>query len=656
MKTRLSLLATVCALMLSSTASAQESKYPQRTSLPVIYITTPDGGGITSKDVYKTCTLVYRDGDSLAIYEGTKVRGRGNSTWENSDKKPYRLKFAESQKFLGKGFAKNKSWTLLANAGDKSMIRNAITYHLGKFVGLDFCPAARFVDLYLDGSYRGIYQISDHVNVDNKRIEIDELTGLYYEFNQAEDKTEEPNFKGKYGWMEVKNPDPASTSDMEFAEEYITDARTRLLNSNFTTYADPRNGYRARIDTASLINWYVASEITTNWDALYSFKSYMERDGKLCFGPLWDEDLGWNNNSEVDLASVLIAEKTAIPGYSNLRPLTELTRKLWKDPWFANAVTMKLNQLITDGIEDHLLHNVDSLADILASPQVENYRVWPINSSSIRNMDRYHSFQSYSQYIDQLKDFIRSRLSYLQTAFSQHNASNRYLDEDANMSFSTENDVSIVLRFTAHAGTWNTICLPFSLSRSEISRVFGDNTKVARFTSVTGNTMNFTTANSIEAGVPYIVKPTLDVVEPFSFYQTDISTISPETVTYSGYSFVGTFTPSMPSDNQTLFIDENGKLCVATQTGVKKGFRAYVKIPANTKTVCISVDGVQTGISNLVGDVNIDGKVDISDVTTLIDVILGKNVYHDHDAADVNIDGKVDISDVTLLIDIILGK
>ena len=60
------------------------------------------------------------------------------------------------------------------------------------------------------------------------------------------------------------------------------------------------------------------------------------------------------------------------------------------------------------------------------------------------------------------------------------------------------------------------------------------------------------------------------------------------------------------------------------------------------------------------GDVTRDGKVDISDVTALIDIILGKDstepYQYDHYAADVTEDNKIDISDVTALIDIILGK
>ena len=57
------------------------------------------------------------------------------------------------------------------------------------------------------------------------------------------------------------------------------------------------------------------------------------------------------------------------------------------------------------------------------------------------------------------------------------------------------------------------------------------------------------------------------------------------------------------------------------------------------------------------GDVNMDGNVDINDVTRLIDVVLGKIVEYDATAADCNTavgDGNIDINDVTILINRVL--
>ena len=56
----------------------------------------------------------------------------------------------------------------------------------------------------------------------------------------------------------------------------------------------------------------------------------------------------------------------------------------------------------------------------------------------------------------------------------------------------------------------------------------------------------------------------------------------------------------------------------------------------------------------LVGDVNGDGRVNVSDVSALINMIMGLTAM-DQSAADVNGDGKVNVSDVSALINIILG-
>lgn len=62
----------------------------------------------------------------------------------------------------------------------------------------------------------------------------------------------------------------------------------------------------------------------------------------------------------------------------------------------------------------------------------------------------------------------------------------------------------------------------------------------------------------------------------------------------------------------------------------------------------------------IAGDVNSDGKTDIADVTSMIDIILGKDstkpYSYDHKAADMDGNGTIDIADVTSLIDVILGK
>jgi hypothetical protein len=59
-------------------------------------------------------------------------------------------------------------------------------------------------------------------------------------------------------------------------------------------------------------------------------------------------------------------------------------------------------------------------------------------------------------------------------------------------------------------------------------------------------------------------------------------------------------------------------------------------------------------VAGIKGDVNSDLRVNVSDVSTLINKILGISEIDD-EIADVNGDGRVNVSDVTVLSNMILG-
>ena len=66
---------------------------------------------------------------------------------------------------------------------------------------------------------------------------------------------------------------------------------------------------------------------------------------------------------------------------------------------------------------------------------------------------------------------------------------------------------------------------------------------------------------------------------------------------------------------------------------------------------------VELTVSAVRGDLNGDGLVDVSDVSLLIDRVLGKDVTLAPGAdPDLVSDGNIDVSDVSMLIDIVLGK
>lgn len=406
------ILSTLLFIAAASPALAQQ--YKQLTGVPTVYIETENGQNITSKEEYIMCTFTMVDGDNTTRFENTQIRGRGNSSWWNSDKKPYRVKFDKKQTLLGEDFAKAKSWTLLANHGDKTMIRNALTYQLGRFIGMKFCPAAKFIDLYLNGKYRGTYQISDQVQVHKKRVEVDEDNGWLLEVAN-ENSREEPYITStRYGIMyNIKNPDDELlTMDKRIAIGQWLEAFEKAVASD--DYRDPEKGYRAYIDETDFINWYVGAELTGNIDALYSIYMYKEADEqKMHFGPLWDLDLGYDNSSEKSL----LRQMEAYLGLWN-RPFEKILQRLWQDPWFAKACTDRMNQLVEAGLEQHLLTAIDSLRGAIWQSQVENAKIWPLNKKVYDwAKNSYHN--DYDSYISDLKAFVSTHIPYLQQTFAQ---------------------------------------------------------------------------------------------------------------------------------------------------------------------------------------------------------------------------------------------
>ena len=412
---------TIC-LLTVLTASAQ---YVQKTDLPTIYIETFDGTGITSKDVYKYCRLHYVDEAGIVTsYDSVSIRGRGNSTW-NLSKKPYKLKFLNKEKFLGKGYAKAKKWTLLANAGDKTLIRNAVTSALGEFTSLKFNPAYKFVDMVLNGSYVGTYQISDQVDVRPHRVDIAEQP---YPIADTTDITggyllEVDGFKDGNYFTSTTYQAPVTIHYPEDEEiewrqnNYIRNFINNIFESALSSqdFTNPETGYKAYVDTTSLIDWYLCTEISANIDGFWSTFCYKEKgDQHLYWGPLWDYDIAYNNDHRVQNDMRLqssVNQLMADIGYNGSK---KWVNRMWEDPWFQKAVYTRYKELIEKGLVDYLQTKVDSLSSLLNESQELNYQRWGINKKMYHEVVLY---SSYDQYVSDLKTFITEHCEYLSDAF-----------------------------------------------------------------------------------------------------------------------------------------------------------------------------------------------------------------------------------------------
>lgn len=394
------------------------AQYVRITNLPALYIETFDGYGITSKTVYKYArfTFVY-PGDSIVQYDSVQVRGRGNSTW-NMRKKPYRFKFAQKEKLLGQGYAKAKKWTLMANAGDKTLIRNALTSAMGEFLGLKFNPAYHFVDLTINGTYQGNYQISDQVEVRPHRVNVTEqdlpltdtsdITGGYLlevdGFQDGNCFTSSRSLPIRIHYPDEKD---IASDQNSYIRKYINSFESLLFGSQYT---DPERGYRPLVDSVSLANWYIATEVSANIDGFYSTYFYKEQqDPRLYFGPLWDYDIAYGNDSRKGDTSKKLMVDT---GYGQTKTWM---KQMWTDPWFSRLINRRYQEALDAGLTEHMLATIDSLTNLLARSQQRNYEKWGINT---RMYNERVLYSSYDQYVSDLRSFITTHNAFLATTFA----------------------------------------------------------------------------------------------------------------------------------------------------------------------------------------------------------------------------------------------
>lgn len=175
------------------------------------------------------------------------------------------------------------------------------------------------------------------------------------------------------------------------------------------------------------------------------------------------------------------------------------------------------------------------------------------------------------------------------------------LDEVAVNSFNAQNDVDVQLKRTLSPAHWNSFCVPFAISADVIAEKFGAGTLVYTFGSMNGNVMNFAHSTTIEAGKPYIVKPTKEVVNP-SFTGVNIEATAAKQVGANGYFMQGIYSvkTDLTTDGTNLFLGDGNKFYkpAGATTARMKGLRAFFIVPQGTNLAALraNIDGATTAI------------------------------------------------------------
>ncbi len=354
--------------------------------------------------------------DQVVFSDSLMMAGRGNSTW-SFDKKPYKLKLKRPLAMIP-GKPASRKWLLLANAADKTMLRNAVTSVAGEQTSLPFNPSYRFVDFVMNGEYQGTYQLTEAVEIGPGRVDIanqrvpphadDDLSGGYL---LEIDGTQDGNcFLTDVCHVPIRIHEP-DEEDIEMSQQtyisgVVNEFERRLMSDDF---ADRLTGYRPLVDSLSLADWYICQELSGNVDAFHNAYFYKEReDGRLHWGPLWDFDIAYDNDSRVgDTRCELMVDV----GFGAAR---QWALRFWEDPWFARLIQRRYCELLSQGIVEQMITAIDSLSLAIDESQQLNYGVWSISEQTY--LERVlHT--SYEEYVDDLKDYIVAHAQFLKEVF-----------------------------------------------------------------------------------------------------------------------------------------------------------------------------------------------------------------------------------------------
>ena len=390
--------------------------------------------------------LTVLDASGASVYDDAlaQIKGRGNSTWASSPKKPYQIKLPTRADLLG-GTQPSKTWILLANAGDPSLLRNSLALDLAKELGIPYAASCAPVDLYYDGCYRGSYLLTEKNEVAQWRVEISDLEDANDDANEGNPAWEDPviaqatnahgnqyqyvtdardpaDVSGGYlleydlhandddisfdtflSSFTIKSPEPPTQGEARYISELVDDAFRALI------IGEERGAEPGRyFDLEAFVRMGCLQEFVMDGDYLSVSSSYFAVEqgaGRLVACAPWDFDRAFPHDSQGPKGFA----RSALMGNPSLQ---RRFAALWRDELapLVDAVLLGDEQALGTRGKLHSIayyqHQVDAsrrMDETLwgLAPMSDEWLVWD------------QSAQSFASACAALRSFARERASYL---------------------------------------------------------------------------------------------------------------------------------------------------------------------------------------------------------------------------------------------------
>ena len=324
------------------------------------------------------------------------LRYRGNSTYNDSPKKPYSfrtmdgtLKYGSKKKVKILGMGKDDNWALMAPYSDKSMMRDMLTYELMR-PWMEYTPQGRYCEVFLNGTYYGVYILCEVVSKGKHRLNLDKpgkhgdvLTGDYL---MEVDCNDEPTYTSHYH--------PVSSKGVPYKDKVILiqykSPDLEELNERQLAYINGR------------INQMEAAFASPS----YRFKMV-----------IWDTNLAYGNTKNCDgwrTDTWIYQSNDVLYGAGEVYLVPFWWYRLNSDPDYVAAVKERWAQMRAANLsESRIMATVDSLATLLTSHGAEarNSQAWPRWGQYV--WPNYYIAKDYQDEVAYLKQWLHERLAWM---------------------------------------------------------------------------------------------------------------------------------------------------------------------------------------------------------------------------------------------------
>lgn len=273
--------------------SSGEVIFLQNDSIATMFVTAPkyfttDQLVEGKEDKVKVNIDLYDSTGKWELSSDCTLKGRGNSSWD-AEKKPYSLLFDKDVSMLG--MKEQKKWALITNGADNSFLRDKIAYTLAEEAGCRFTPQAEYVNVYVNGSFQGIYLLTQRISEKNGCLKWDDNEqNFLFEIDERYAEENDWFMTENYGIVYSSNK-PVNVRQISEME-----ARFERMLEVFEGKSIPEEQYmencKQYIDVPSWVKQYMIGEFFVNVDLDYA-SQYFFSEGEnpvLYAGPIWDYD------------------------------------------------------------------------------------------------------------------------------------------------------------------------------------------------------------------------------------------------------------------------------------------------------------------------------------------------------------------------------